>query len=338
MTMTTTDLSIIIVNWNSIGFLRDCVKSLRETVLGPTYEIIVIDNVSERDNSRQALTEEPEFKDVRVLLPDTNLGFVRANNLGAKYARGKVLLFLNPDTLALEGAIDRLYAALEEDPARGITGARQLYPDGTLQTPCVQPFPTLANQFLSIDALRNKWPTLPLWGIEVLYREPGVYDVDSVSGACLMIRREAFDQIGGFSQDYFMYAEETDLCYFARRAGWKVCHVGTAAIIHFAGQSTAHTPSSNTFVVVLIRESTHTLMTKIHGPVYAFLYRCGMLTSALLRTIPLGIPALLGHARSRAICGKWGVVARWAIGMEKWPQKLISEADQAFRRGTVEEV
>src|SRR5882672_11018398 len=146
------DLSIIIVNWNSAGYVRRCVRSIRRHTRELKYEIIVIDNAS-FDSCDAALKEDND--DARFIQSRENLGFARANNRAAEAAGGSTLLFLNPDTEVTDASILRLYRALREIPDAGIVGARLLNGDGTLQTSCIQSFPTVINQVLDNDWLRK---------------------------------------------------------------------------------------------------------------------------------------------------------------------------------------
>lgn len=328
------DLTVIIVNWNSLAYLRGCLCSLPATGQSFAYEVIVVDNQS-TDDSRRALKTE-EFSGIQVLLPDRNLGFVRANNLAARAARGRNLLFLNPDTLVVGDALTQMTRALDEDDRLGIVGCLLLNGDQTVQTTCVQPIPTLSNQLLGLDFLRQRFPRLSMWGIRVLSEPPSsdAKPVAVVSGACLMIKRRVFDQLGGFSRDYYMYAEEVDLCYAAAKAGWRVGHVGEATVVHFGGQSSNQVPTSS-FADVLITNSVFTFLRKTRGRIYAQFYRVGQGVSGVCRLLALGVGyAALVWADSprvnqlRGAIVKWAGITRWAIGLEKWTNQLTVDTDK----------
>lgn len=327
------DLSIIIVNWNSLQFLRACLESVRTTTSNLSYEVIVIDNLS-TDSSQEALTSD-EFAGIRVLCPGRNLGFARANNLGARVAIGKALLFLNPDTVVLSHAIRGMLYALSSDETIGIVGCKLLNKDLSLQTSCVLPFPSLTNQLLCLDVLLNKFPSSKLWGVPVLDNPPHrvPQQVPVVSGACLMVRRETFEEVGGFSREYFMYAEEVDLCHTAARLGWKTAYVGTVSVIHYGGQSSSQVRTSS-FSSVLKTHSVYTFLRRTRGPGYALAYRLGMLSSGLMRLVVLSGVCLLvfpfrpNHTRSqRGAMVKWSGIARWALGLERWTERLAITAD-----------
>jgi GT2 family glycosyltransferase len=319
------DLSIIIVNWNSAEFTKNCIVSLHSTIEGLDYEIIVVDNASDED-IYSALKES--FPPVELISLEHNIGFARANNLGVEHSRGANILFLNPDTLVLNDAIQTMVSALRSKAGIGAVGCRLLNHDSTLQMSCVQPFPTLANQFFGIECLRRRWPRLPLWGMRALFPEDrnSLSAVDVVSGACLMMKREAYEQVGGFSTDYFMYGEEFDLCYKLRSAGWSVCHVPHAQVIHFGGQSTKK--KEHGFADIVMRESVFKFLRKFHGKGYALLYRVTLLLSAVARLVMLApLLAIPGGIVDREGAGrafrKWRNIAAWSLCLEKLTQQLV---------------
>ncbi len=212
------DLSIIIVNWNSADYLKTCLNSLYVNNAGVVSEIIVIDNAS-FDKCHSIITNE--FPGVHFIQSHQNLGFAKANNLGAEQAHGDFLLFLNPDTEILGNAISEMLSAIRKLPLAGVIGCKLLNTDMTLQNSCIQPFPTILNQSLDSDILLRRFPGFSIWGpVPHLLNQLGPSEVQAISGACMMIRKEIFTEIGGFSTDYFMYTEDIDLCYRVRSAGY----------------------------------------------------------------------------------------------------------------------
>lgn len=328
------NLSIIIVNWNSLEFTKECLNSIAANLKDLQYEVIVIDNASQ-DESCRVIPEM--FSWVRMVGSDRNLGFAGANNLGAKLASGKNLLFLNPDTLVIEDAIQRMVSRLDSGSEFGVVGCRLLNGDHTLQTSCVQPYPRITNQLLGIEAIRRRWPTLSMWRMDVLFTDTGkeIDEVEVVSGACLMVKRSVFESAGGFSTDYFMYAEEADLCCKINRAGCKIGYVRDATIVHFGGQSSKK--RGDTFADVVMRESIFTFLRKFRGNTYAGIYRIGLFLSAGIRVF-LFTPLLLMPKRvldRDATSGgfmKWYKILRWTIHLENWASKLqvppIAEVSQ----------
>ena len=205
------DLSIIIVNWNSVEFLKKCLASVKAGTKGLDYEIIVIDSAS-FDGCGEML--QKLYSDVVFIQSQDNVGFAQANNVAFEKSCGRNILFLNPDTEVDDSAINTIYNYLEKLPNAGALGCKLLNTDRTIQTSCIQSFPTILNQMLDSECLRARMPESSLWGNAALFshsQEPSL--VDAISGACIMMGRNVFEQIGKFSQDYFMYTEDVDLCY-----------------------------------------------------------------------------------------------------------------------------
>src|SRR5579884_2431156 len=179
------ELSIIVVNWNSVAYLRECLRSIQSTLLNLPYEILVVDNGSSSDEARIV---EAEFSAAKCLRSEKNLGFARANNWAVEHAAGEFLLFLNPDTKVLGSAIVTMMKELKTAPTASAIGCKLLNSDGSVQTSCIQRFPTISNQLLDIEALRSRFPHWQVWGTEPLFSAPATaVDVEVVSGACLMV-------------------------------------------------------------------------------------------------------------------------------------------------------
>jgi GT2 family glycosyltransferase len=205
-TPVTAEVSIIIVNWNSRDFVRQCLASLYRHTSGFAFEVIVVDGAS-YDGCKEML--EAEFSSVRFVQCEKNVGFARANNLGAEQAQGTTLLFLNPDTELLDDAPADLVRILRSTPEAGLVGCRLLNSDRSVQTSCVQALPTVFNQFFDSEYLRSRFPHWRTWGtvsLQIGSGEPMV--VQAVSGACMTIARSDFVAVGGFTPSYFMYGEE----------------------------------------------------------------------------------------------------------------------------------
>ena len=319
------DLSIIIVNWNSAKFVQNCLPTVYQSAKGIRFEIIVVDNGS-GDGCGEMLGRH--FPDVRFISSKENLGFARANNLAFGYSTGRNILFLNPDTEAIGSAIVHLVRFLDSTPDAGVVGARLLNSDHSVQTSCVQRFPTIVNRLLDSNYLRRLAPRSSVWGIRPLIENiAGTAAVEVISGACQMLRRDVFEQVGFYDPDYFMYAEDVDLCFKARQKGWKNYYVGDAIVIHHGGKSSEAKSESN-FASVMTRESLHKFFAHRRGKVYAATYRAIIGLSALFR---LGLLAslmvvTLGRFRRDALSAamrRWTRIFRWTIGRENWV-KIIS--------------
>lgn len=315
------DLSIVIINWNSSEYLKACLATIYNHLGNITHEIIVVDNAS-YDGCDQFVKNT--YPNVIFIQSDKNLGFSKANNLGATRTCGRYLLFLNPDTEVLGTAINVMLANLDSLPNAGAVGCKLLNSDLTLQTSCIQPFPTIVNQLFDIEYLRMKTPGLKLWGIRPLFSN-NVHpeEVQVISGACIMIKKHVFEEIGGFSEDYFMYAEDIDLCHKINQAGYKNYYVKDATLIHHGGGSSREQDESN-FSSVLMREAVFIFLKKTKGIVAANSYKRALMVSSIFRLLALKILILpfFKDRLFRRADKKWEMVFRWSIGLEK--RKLAS--------------
>jgi GT2 family glycosyltransferase len=224
------DLSIIIVNWNTKEYLLPCLKSIFKGGQGTGWEVIVVDNGT-RDGSREEVKKV--FPSARLIENEKNFGFAKAANQGLQKASGRYALLLNPDTQVENGAIERLVSFMDAHSDVGVAGAQLLNADGTKQN-SIANFPSLGTELLNKSLLRWLFPKkFPGKGRN--YSEP--IEVDSVIGACMMVRRDTLDQVGLLDEDYFLFLEETDWCYRMKKAGWKIYHVPQAEIYHFQGKN-----------------------------------------------------------------------------------------------------
>ena len=315
------ELSIIIINWNSKGYLRSCLDSILEYTSNIEYEIIIVDSGS-FDGCGEMLREF--YPKVHFIQSDCNMGFARSNNLGAGCSKGKVLLFLNPDTEMRGSAITNLYRRFQSLSNPGVVGCRLLNSDGSLQTSCVQPLPTVMNQILDVDLFQRWFPKVGLWTNGATFGNgTDPVEVEALSGACLMIQRKVFEQVGGFSTDYFMYGEDLDLCYKTRKAGFRNFYVPDIAIVHHGGGSSKNSRSD--FSNIMMRESVSRFLSKYRGNWYQKCYRLGLAVTSTARLMLLALffPIWLRRGRShewiRAFW-KWTGILRWGIGLEKWIQ------------------
>ena len=308
------DLSIIIINWNSANYLRECLRSIYLRAQDFHFEVIVVDNAS-YDGCAEMLALE--FPEVSFVQSKENLGFARANNLAAWHSDGDVLLFLNPDTEIRGPALSVLLASARELPGAGAVGARILNGDGSIQTTCLLPFPTIANQILDAALLRKLAPNARIWGLRPLYTQvPAPEPVEGISGACLMTRQDVFQAVGGFSEDYFMYYEDVDYCLKVRNAGWNNYFVPDAVITHHGGKSSGGEYSKSS--TMMMTESAWKFFRKHRGSHYAELFRVGLAVKALSRFCLLvwaGMVVSSGPRRQhiRNALDKWIYVLQWCL-------------------------
>lgn len=221
-----TDLSVSIVNTNSRELLLACLESLA----GASAEIVVLDNASE-DGSAEAVRER--FPDVRVIQQDFRAGFAANHNTVIRATSGRYVYVLNEDTTSTDWGFDRLVAHLDASPRVAALGPELVYPDGRRQDSAWR-FPTPAVSTLGLA-------TLGKVGIKQS-RGDATREVDWVTGAALLLRREALDQIGLFDEEFFLYSEEVDLQLRLRRGGWKVEYFPEVSVVHHESQFSAGIP------------------------------------------------------------------------------------------------
>ncbi len=241
------ELSIVIVSWNVRELLRRCLHSILDARRSINIEVIVVDNAS-TDGSSDVV--QAEFPAVHVITNQENRGFPAANNQGLAVAQGRYVLLLNPDTEVMdaEAGLATMVAFADAHPDVGMVGPQLLNPDGSVQS-SRRRFPTLAtavfeSTWLEPYASRSGvglFGTTPrrLLARYYLLDQPDdvVQDVDWVTGAAMMARREAVEQVGPLDEGFFMYSEELDWCKRFREAGWRVVYLPTARIIHHVGKS-----------------------------------------------------------------------------------------------------
>jgi GT2 family glycosyltransferase len=237
----TPDLSVVILNWNARDFLVASLRSIESQNWQSAVEIIVVDNDSRLDDSAQAVRDG--FPQVLLVESGGNIGFAAGNNLGLEKARGRYVLFLNPDTIVHDGALDFLVEWADAHPRVGAMGPRLLNEDGTLQPSC-RAFPSVGAGFFRNTPLGRLWPGNP-WTRAYLmqgFSHDREAAVDWLSGSALMLRREAIDDLlrrdgALWDAGFFMYCEDVDVCFRLKEAGWRRIYVPGATITHRIGAS-----------------------------------------------------------------------------------------------------
>ncbi len=230
-------MSAIVVNHNGGSYLVDCVRDLWVAQRDMSLETIVVDNGSTDDSLDRV--READLP-VRVIRNLRNVGFGPANNIGAAAARGRYLLLVNTDCFVADNLPRKLARRLDALPPAAVVGPRLLNPDGTLQPSCHN-FPTPLIFFLEQSQLWRVLRRVPAVARRLQIAAPHIRParVDWLSGACLMIRREAFEAVGGFDPAFFFYWEETDLCRRLHAAGWDVVFAPEATAVHVGGGSSS---------------------------------------------------------------------------------------------------
>lgn len=230
-------ISVIIVSFNTAAITLNCLRAVFEQDVHVPFEVIVVDNGSQDDSVRRI---REDFPAAAVLPLSENVGFGRANNLGLAHSRGRYVLFLNSDTVPGHECFRICLEYLEQQPQVGMVGCKVLLPDGRFDYACRRGFPTPGNAlayFSGLGALfpRSRW----LNGYSLSYLDPDQKAaVDCISGAFIFARRDVLEQVNGFDPDYFFYAEDIDLCFRVREAGWEVHYLPHAYMLHLRGAST----------------------------------------------------------------------------------------------------
>jgi len=283
------DISVAIVSYNTRDLLRGCLNSLqaREADGEASLEIIVADNGS-GDGSPEMV--RAEFPGVRVLETGGNIGFGRANNAALEGALGRYFCLLNSDAVLLPGALSAALAYLEATPGVGLVGGQLLWPDGRRQTSWGND-PTL----VGVLAEQTFWGALP--------RKPDdapataeARDVDQICGAFMLLRREAWLQIGGFDPAYFMYNEDVDLNVRLRQSGWRVVFLPTARITHHLGASSSADWRKRALMVSAYNQSRFYYFTRFQGVAAGRKLRAYCLLGAAIRLTGWSVLALVRPA------------------------------------------
>ncbi|MBC7446542.1 MAG: glycosyltransferase [Hymenobacteraceae bacterium] len=283
------DLSVIIVSFNVAYFLEQALLSVRRASDGLRVEVFVVDNASV-DNS-VAMTRE-RFAEVHVIANSDNVGFSRANNQALRVARGRYQLLLNPDTVVAEDTFRQVVSYLDAHPRVGGLGVMMLDGHGQFLPESKRGLPTPWVAFCKMFGLSTLFPRSRRFaGYHLGYLSPNqTHEVDVLSGAFMLLRKTALDQVGLLDEEYFMYGEDIDLSWRLRLGGWLNVYFPATRIIHYKGESTKRT--SVNYVRVFYRAMV-IFARKHFAPRYAT-------TFGLLINLAIGVRAALAVARRLA--------------------------------------
>jgi N-acetylglucosaminyl-diphospho-decaprenol L-rhamnosyltransferase len=229
-------------------------------------------------------------------------------------------LFLNPDTEIAGSTLDILVGGIKKLPDAGVVGGKILNTDRSVQLSAIQKFPTILGQVFDADWLLRHWPTCPLWNLGPLFSQStNPTQVDAISGACMLLRREVFSAIGMLSEEYFMYAEDLDLSYKASRAGFRNYYLAQALLIHHGGKSSSKQATKQWGTIMKCHATLH-FFCKTRGRLYGVLYRAALASVALVRVVLLALLYSTGTTRNRRFTAhlalkKWAAVLSWAVGL-----------------------
>jgi len=287
------DLSIIIVNYDVKDRLRECLHSICRNTRKVSFQITVIDNNSS-DSSCEMIRRE--FSEVKLIENSENFGFAKGVNQGLKDSEGKYLLLLNPDTIVLPNALDKMVEFMEGNPQAGALGCRLLNPAGNLQPSC-RSFPNLRTAFFEASGLERLFSKNKVIGRYRMgyWKHDCVREVDQPMGSVLLLRRDVINQVGLMDERFHMYYEEVDLCYRIKKTGWKIYFTPDAEVIHYAGESARQNLGN---VLIEQYRSMHKFYRKHFGLFPEILVRAMNFCGLLLR-ISVGSLSLVGRFLSK---------------------------------------
>jgi GT2 family glycosyltransferase len=223
------DVSIVIVNFNTLEYTIQCIESIDENPPDCNYEIVVVDNAS-WDNSADHL--EQRFDYVNLIRSNENRGIAGGNNLGIVSGTGRYVLLLNNDTIVIRGSIDRTVEFLDEHPEAAGVGGQLLNEDGSFQSGAYH-FPSLWQDLLIAtkigQLIHSYYPSLP--------PSRGIHEADWLSTAFMLFRRDALESVNHVDEEFFIYSDESDLQYRLKKVGWKIYFLSDVQTIHFGGKS-----------------------------------------------------------------------------------------------------
>lgn len=311
------ELSIIIVNWNTRDLLRDCLNSIYAETRQTSFEVFVVDNASS-DSSAEMV--QGEFPQVKLIENEKNLGFARASNQAIRQCRGSYILLLNPDTVVLSGALDKMVSFMKVHPDVDASGPMILNPDGSLQPSAFRDFYPAApcTDFLLKESLASYLPRLLIskLGRRETY-SPRPEQVAWATGACIMITRRALNKVGLLDEQYFLFSEETDWFYRLKQVGGKTYFIPQARIIHYLGRAMKQTDT----MLKHSYQSRYLSIKKHHTKVQAYFYRIMVAIDCFVAicAFPLLQAVVRGDRRKEL---NWRLRCRWrglswAIGRDK---------------------
>jgi GT2 family glycosyltransferase len=265
------ELSIVVVSWNVKQLLHNCIESIYEKTKGMSFEIIVFDNASV-DGSVEMITSN--FPDVKIITSSNNIGFGLANNKAFAHTCGKYIALLNPDTVLINNAFRLLIDKLEDEPEIGIIGPMLLLENKSIHQICARRFVTIQDELRRLLGLGDMGFRHPVLRVSQdlqanEYRKS--QRVDCISGACMLLRRECLPGEYIFDPQFFMYAEDVDLCWEAIDKGWNVYYLSEARITHFGGESAKQ--DINTTLLYSMN-SSYLFVIKRYGLCLGYWYRC----------------------------------------------------------------
>ena len=300
-------ISAIVVSYNTREMTLECLRALTADLAGVPSEVWVVDNASS-DGSADAVAGE--FPAVRLVRSERNLGFGAANNRAMREAAGEHFLLVNSDAFLRPGCARALLECLGRHPEAAVAGPRIVRPDGSLQISCFR-FPSPSRAVLENLFVASLFPHHPVLGDYRRWAHDAEREVDWVIGACMLVRRRAYEEVGGFDERFFMYAEETDWQKRMRDAGWTVRFTPAGEVVHLGGGSGRRSRQA----VRAFHGSKEEFFRKHYGGAGVLVNRTTSICGAACRIPLYALITLLkgGDAVSRDRCREWLDVLRWNL-------------------------
>ena len=313
-----TTVTVLIVNWNGKEELTACLRSIVEHVGDLSVQVIVVDNASSDGSAGHV---RKLFPTVELIESGGNLGFGRACNLGARRATGEFILFLNPDARLTPGALNLMVQCMKSQPDIGALGCKIIDDDGVVVELGEQRFPTPLGEFFKLMFVSSR--SFRRYGNHLRRHDPKVSgDVVKLYGACLLVRRLVFNEIGGFDERFFMYAEDGDLCRRISATKRRLFYLASAEILHASGALSEK--AGGGFATLMMCESIWKFVVKYHGFCGGVGYKVAILLGASLRLfaclILYAVSWLFRREQSpfwRARSRRYEAMLCWSISLKK---------------------
>ena len=286
--MNNTDLSIIIVNWNTKDFLINCLKSIQRDN-SCNLEIIIVDNNSS-DGSVEIL--EKQYGHIKLIRNSSNLGFAKANNIGINASMGRFIALINSDIIVHKNCLNTLIRFMDNNPEIGAAGPRILNPDRTVQI-SARKSPGIWNNLCQVLGLNKLFPKSSFFSdwFMTYWQHDSVRKVDALSGCFIIVRKEAVRETGVLDEKFFFYGEDLDWCKRFRDKGWDIALCPDAQATHFGAASSSKTPIS---CYLQLQKADLYYWEKHHGRVGGLIYRLTAIlrqvTRIIFNLIRLGCP------------------------------------------------
>jgi GT2 family glycosyltransferase len=309
---TNTLISVVIVTWNGKRYALECLASLRENTGSLPLEVIVVDNHS-TDGTLEEIRKL--FPEVILIENDSNLGFAKANNIGLAMARGRYLCLINSDVVVPPGCVENMMSFMEGNSDIGMLGPKMRAPNGGVGHSVMQ-LPTVWNTLCSSLGLHNIVPKSKIFGGFLMNDFPydSIADVEVLTGWFWMIRRRAFEDVGGLDEQFFMYGEDIDWSYRFHKANWRVVFFPQSEALHYGAASSAQSP---TRFYVEMRRANLQYFLKHYGNKGAVGYKLAVLVHELVRIAGYAIVYCCRYSRrplAGSVINRSVSSIRWLVG------------------------